>query len=203
MVMIKFKDVLNGILEARRNPEKNPKISIVQALEPYKNDPDIYISFTEVDKIGINPKSSFNTPNGIYTYPLKEIWKHVENDTIPFGDDRRFCWIIKRNKGNFVNDLSKDYKDSDYKKDIKKIEKMLSGLKEFGENRHKSLETLEEAMEDLLEEVNKATKFKIPSGYFWNLTRLASKRYDFSTRQVRILQDNTSTQSWNNLLRGL
>jgi hypothetical protein len=73
------------ISEARRNPEQNPKISVVQALAKYKDDPDIYISFTYVDKVGINPRSTFNTPLGIYTYPLKEMWKDIVNDTIPYA----------------------------------------------------------------------------------------------------------------------
>ena len=61
--------------EKRSNPDKNPKLSAYDYLEQYKDDPDVYISFTDISKIGINPRSDFNTPNGIYTYPLREMWK--------------------------------------------------------------------------------------------------------------------------------
>ena len=31
-----------------------------------------YISFTAIDKIGINPRSTYSTPVGIYCYPLNK-----------------------------------------------------------------------------------------------------------------------------------
>jgi hypothetical protein len=34
------------IAEARRNPEKNPKIGVLDDLKQYANDPNIFISFT-------------------------------------------------------------------------------------------------------------------------------------------------------------
>ena len=45
------------ITEARRNPEQNPKVSINQEIDDYvaeENEP-AYVSFTTVDKLGINP----------------------------------------------------------------------------------------------------------------------------------------------------
>ena len=75
--------------EKRRNPELNPKIDIIRALERRQDDPDIYISFVEDVgvpdgavsgfKIGINPKSRYNTPTGIYTYPLKQAFAEYAN----------------------------------------------------------------------------------------------------------------------------
>ena len=99
------------ISEARRNPDKNPKISLVQALEPYKDKPDYFISFTDgfrskakmdyediksppLPKLGINPKTKYDTPAGIYAYPLKEMWKAIKDDSIPFASDRPFIqWL--------------------------------------------------------------------------------------------------------------
>ena len=64
------------LLEARRNPEKNPHIGAWDLFFKYKDDPNVYISFTTIDKLGINPNSKFNTPNGIYTYPIKEFYEN-------------------------------------------------------------------------------------------------------------------------------
>jgi hypothetical protein len=110
-------------LEARRNPDQNPKIGIVQALEPYKNDPDVFISFRSINKIGINPLSRYNTPNGIFAYPVKQMWDALKNDKIPFAGDSPFVYVfrVKPQKG-FVADL-KDYGSADFDKDMKKIEK--------------------------------------------------------------------------------
>ena len=65
--------------EIRKNPEKNPKMGIIDTLEKYSKDPNIFISFVNVQKIGINPSSTFGTPNGIYTYPLKTSFANLVN----------------------------------------------------------------------------------------------------------------------------
>jgi hypothetical protein len=116
--------------EARKNPEMNPKISAYEALKKYKDDPDIYVSFTDLNKIGIKPLSGFNTPNGIYTYPLKEIWKEYRIDqkksvgkVVPFAGDREYIQVIRlKNKKGFVEDMYRDYTSKDYDRDIKKLE---------------------------------------------------------------------------------
>ncbi len=60
--------------EARKNPELNPKIGGYEAISKYLDD-DVYISFRNVNKLGINPSSSYGTPNGIYCYRLQS-YKH-------------------------------------------------------------------------------------------------------------------------------
>lgn len=67
---------VNDVLEARRNPDQNPKIGPYTRLKEYADDPSIFISFTAIDKIGINPTSEYRTPLGIYTYPLKVAWEY-------------------------------------------------------------------------------------------------------------------------------
>lgn len=70
--------------------------SIWDELHNLKNRSDIFIHFSDLEqKLGINPRSKFNTPNGVYSYPLKEIWDLLENNKIPFAGDREFIHIIK------------------------------------------------------------------------------------------------------------
>ena len=96
-----MKSFRNFLDEARRNPiskktgnRLNPKIPLYDKLEPLSNDSDVYITYVadvgslsgsaEGFKVGINPQSEYNTPNGIYSYPLKEIWKkHDDNNLHP------------------------------------------------------------------------------------------------------------------------
>lgn len=71
----------------------------VVALEQYANDPSIFIHFSNLEKLGINPRLEFDTPVGIYAYPLKEMWDSVRNNTIPFASKRNFVHVF-RAEGN-------------------------------------------------------------------------------------------------------
>lgn len=91
-----YKDFLNESREIREE-----KRSLENFLEKYKDVPDAMFSFRNyVDDektgkhnplIGINPKTKFSTPNGIYGYPLKEsIGKYL-----PFASDRPIVVVYK------------------------------------------------------------------------------------------------------------
>lgn len=129
--------------ELRKNPEMNPHIGAWDYVDKYKDDDDVYISFTEIDKIGINPKSKYNTPVGIYTYPLKEFIKdYMGFDTsptsqmidnikftnsvgryAPFAGNAKYVNFIRcKDKANFIEDMYKDYGSNDYDRDIKILE---------------------------------------------------------------------------------
>lgn len=139
--------------EARRNPKMNPHIGAWDYVDKYKDDKDVYISFTEIDKIGINPRSKFNTPVGIYTYPLKEFAEryifgsmsavdeynklHVKNTVgsyAPFAGNAKYINFIRvKDKSHFINDMYKDYGSDDYDRDIKILEKKYSNIIEAKE----------------------------------------------------------------------
>jgi hypothetical protein len=123
-------------LEARKNPELNPKISTYEALKKYKNDPDIYISFTEIQKIGINPNSSYDSPLGIYTYPLKEIWEFYKiqlkqkfKGVLPFAARQPHIWVLRNTSPNFLEDMYQ-YKNSQYEKDLETLSAIIKRIVE-------------------------------------------------------------------------
>ena len=126
--MISFKQY---VLEARRNPEQNPKISAYDALKQYADDSNVYITFTEIDKVGLNPQSPYNTPLGVYCYPLKEAWdryninSHKSLKGLPFASDRPNIYVIRLfKKDGFVNNMYSDYGSNNYDKDVKILEKI-------------------------------------------------------------------------------
>lgn len=126
--MITYKEFAQKLDEARKNPELNPKISAYDALLPYKDDDNAFIHFTNLQKLGVNPMSDYGTPLGIYSYPLKQVWKLYDLDKVkslkalPFGSDRTYIQLFKWNgKGKFIDDLSKDYTSADYDLDMAKI----------------------------------------------------------------------------------
>ncbi len=66
-----FKEYL---FEARRSPEQNVKKSVLdQITELAENHPNAYVTFTQLQKFGANPQSQWNTPIGIYAYPIKYV----------------------------------------------------------------------------------------------------------------------------------
>jgi len=80
-------------------------MDIVAALKPYSESNDLFIHFSDLPKLGINPQSDYNTPLGIYAYPLKEIYKEVTNDTVPFASERK--WVILFSAHN-IHDVSEN-----------------------------------------------------------------------------------------------
>jgi hypothetical protein len=190
--MLTFKQFI--LLEARKNPQKNKKITAYEYLKPYSKNDDIYITFTELKKVGINPKSDFNTPNGVYTYPLKETWEEYnveQNKSLkhyPFASNRPYITILKaKHSKYFIRDMKNDYSSADYDRDKEKLLKMCN-------NDNTLINDIE------YEAKTSADNFhKNIIGYFWNMTRLISKYY----RKEFNLSSYSATQAWNDLLRRL
>lgn len=181
------------IEEARRNPEQNPKISAYEYLKPYSNMDNIYITFTELQKVGIKPLSNFNTPNGIYVYPLKETWKEygVEQKKslkqYPFASDRPYITILqgKHNK-SFIQDMIKGYTSKDYDRDKDNLLKMCQDRVLLDTIEKNAIKTADSFHKNII-------------GYFWNMTRIISRQFKTEFN----LSGNSDTQAWNNLLRRL
>ena len=115
--MQSFKQYLQ---EARKNPELNPKISVNQEIISHLDNAkklsgtavkNSFVSFTQIDKLGINPSSKYDTPLGIYSYPAEYVEKQTGKDkpmsTLPFAGSSPFANIFSV-RGNIVdlNNLS-------------------------------------------------------------------------------------------------
>jgi ADP-ribose pyrophosphatase YjhB (NUDIX family) len=72
-------------------------VSLFDSLKPYANDPSYFVTFTTIEKVGINPTNVFSTPIGIYAYSLKDLWKHWVAGDFFFGKDRPFVNLLKAN----------------------------------------------------------------------------------------------------------
>lgn len=109
------------VTSARRNPDKNIKTFILQELDPYRDNPRICISFTEINKIGINPSSKFTkeTPAGVYAYPLRDIYSELEEiynrDEVGYYDlffamDRPYIQVLLLSTSKVINNAYSFYK---------------------------------------------------------------------------------------------
>ncbi len=123
--MISFK----LFLEKRSHADQNPKISVVDALEKYKDDPDVYVHFSKRDTmLEINLKAEQGTPLGIYVYPLKEIFDEFVNmdrtNLKEFGTSKRYVWVLRsKNNKKFIKDLHKEYKQKNLNRDFRILKK--------------------------------------------------------------------------------
>lgn len=108
------------LLEARRNPSVNAKhggIDIIRAAIKQANGDTKYkfVSFTNVLKLGINPSSQFNTPIGIYAYPIDYVGDRINRDpssislssVVPYAGDSKYVQIFSV-RGNII-DLHNDF----------------------------------------------------------------------------------------------
>lgn len=88
----------------------------MQALSTYLARPNMFITFVNIEKLGINPQSQHtSTPVGIYAYPLREIYEMMENKMVPFASDRKYICVFEA-QGTIV-DLQK-YSHDDYERDV-------------------------------------------------------------------------------------
>jgi hypothetical protein len=106
---------LVDIFEARKNPDLNPKVSVNQYIDqamttagklPGTDITNLFVSFTELPKLGINPRSKYNTPLGIYSYPADYVVASTHGRysmaTLPFAGKQPYANIFQ-GRGNIVN----------------------------------------------------------------------------------------------------
>jgi len=71
--------------------------------KPSTQIPTHYITFSDVNKVGINPKSPYGTPLGIYTYPVNDvILDQLSQGKIPFASERKFIHLITPREGSKI-----------------------------------------------------------------------------------------------------
>lgn len=108
---MKISDIL---YEVRRGGDAlNPKVSVnsqiaasLEEADPIAGVANSFVSFTELDKLGVNPRSPYQTPLGIYSYPSEYIQKTVGSggtmSKLPFAGKSPFANIFAAS-GNIIN----------------------------------------------------------------------------------------------------
>lgn len=130
------------LFEKRRGGDRNPRQTegdIIKILNDYSRRNEYYfISYTTVDKLGINTQTVYNTPIGIYCYPLtKGIIDIISGglSSVPFMGKANYIWLFRSrdmesgldlnnyDRDRFMDDLEKLFiyinsKDSSITRDI-------------------------------------------------------------------------------------
>jgi hypothetical protein len=196
---------IKEITEARKNPELNPKESVNKQLKdlydattdtiPGSNIKNLFVSFTDLDKLGINPTSGYNTPIGIYAYPaeyvLKKIGEKQSTQLLPFAGDKP--WVnIFRATGNVV-DL--DTIDSDT------VSQYLKTLKDTFVDK----KIPDDEFKHIFKQAGTGATHRTRSGILWYFTKLLADYVDQQT--VDKTKPNTKTGAksasviWQSILR--
>lgn len=125
--MKSFKSFLN---EARKNAnlKAQERLNALQRLQKWSSSPDVHISYTAINKIGVNPKSKFmDTPLAVYAYPLKEIWSDIQSEGVRnvrfAANTSKFIFVLKE-RGQKLKDVS-DYTKANLSTDFKKIRNLI------------------------------------------------------------------------------
>lgn len=153
--MLKFRKFVE-MIEARSHPELNLKISMTlrmkdrlaksTSLPGLPHIKNAFVSFTSLEKLGINPGSEFKTPLGIYSYPLTYVNDAIAGgehpgDALPFAGNFEFANLFSA-KGNIIdlNNVSKSEYDeyvekilSNYPKRQKAVDKANKSTASFGQ----------------------------------------------------------------------
>lgn len=106
-------ELINETIVTEANWYKKKKYEDVEQLlkdfaKDHQKDLDRwFISFTSIEKLGINPGSTFNTPLGIYSYPLRYVIDFDFITNLPFVGNQPFINLFKI-KNNLVILTSSD-----------------------------------------------------------------------------------------------
>ena len=111
---------IRELFEARRNPHLNPRIDPLDTFSMYARNPNMFVTYTKLPKVGINPKSNYNTPIGIYSYPLEYILKRAYGNgsvfgAAPFASESKYVHLFEQRSRNIL-DVS-TYNNNDYNRD--------------------------------------------------------------------------------------
>lgn len=94
-------------------------------LEPLRDDPAAFISFQGILKVGVNPRTEWDTPLGIYAYPVSEMFTRYNAQNVPFAGDRRYAFVMRSN-GEVceLQNMQEGYLEADLQRICKKYRSM-------------------------------------------------------------------------------
>jgi hypothetical protein len=187
------------LLEARSNPDLNPKVSSYMVLRDYYRQ----VSFTKIPKLGVNPQTKFNTPLGIYAYPLREAWEFYKanrkfgqalSKIFPYAADSPYMYLFRVKPGANICEMS-EFNDTDLRKAVLILKKIYEEEVDSQFDFH-----------EFYSSAKKDAKEASPIMYFWNATRWLSQ-WIYNTRKRTEINRNISEINkpeaiiWNRILR--
>ena len=147
--------------------KKNKELWFDYLKTNFSKDPkDLYVTFVSEDKVGINPKSRWNTPNGVYTYPLEWV---LEGNKIPFRGSSPTKIKVLKSVSDKVLDSS--FSEKDLEKCIKKLTPIIEDRLDNNVTFYQIYDDFHNFIKYSEDNASKQTPF----GKLWNITRKLSE----------------------------
>ena len=199
------------VREARKNPKQNPRISVneyvKQHLDNAKNIPgtnikNSFVSFTKLDKLGVNPDSGYNTPLGIYSYPSSYVVTKTGSDRgmrfLPFAGDNPYANIFSA-QGNIIDLYAVSEQElGNYNRKMVDVFIKTAGITPGSGDDETGLDMLEKIFRSSAE-----AKVSSPGGKFWYITGEVAGLLMTSEQTRRQWGSSQYHLSWNKLFRTL
>lgn len=185
---------MERISKARWKKEKWDRQDSTNLIQKYIK-PGIFFHMSDLgpgasntDRFGINPKQSWDTPFGIYGYPLdREYSQHLIKGTLPFRQEAPWVHVFKVALSKCV--IASKYSSSQYQRDYEVL------IKRAGISNRSELENAE-----------KSAYVKTPAGKLWNVTRvlaLVESTGNPILRWNRIFRDLGYESFWDDDCQGI
>lgn len=157
-----------------KNPKETEEVIIKQLLKVASSSiANTYISYTAIGKLGINPNSVYNTPVGIYCYPLgnsdglTEVLMNIKDSGltgVPYmGDSPNIYFFKAKNSGKGL--IIRDYNEGNFQTDIEKLSNFLI-------NKYPVMN--EKVVKEIINDAKEESLDRTSAGYIWNITRHAA-----------------------------
>lgn len=186
-------DFKNYYFEARSNPEQNPKLDVDQAIMAayeslgQKSKSKVGLSMTHVDKLGVNPRSTYDTPLGIYAYPFDWVYNEAKakkptrgfKDILPFEGNAPYANVFDWKDSAVMLDLA-SFDQSQYEYFTKKLVDVIAKLDPVTRNPQLVVDKWKEDAPNM-------ARVDTPGGRFWYVTMKAAshilegKEYEFDS----------------------
>ena len=118
--------------KTRAESEGFPEVDEFEKIKKYVGQPGIFFHMSSSDTVwGVNVSTKYNTPIGIYLYPLNsEHYNKLISGSLPFLTGSPYVWIFQVD-GNIIN--SSSYSKSDLLQDVEKLSKKHEKVEELFE----------------------------------------------------------------------
>ena len=98
--------ILSETITVKDEEFRDPLNALKRIQKTHPNPENLVVTFTAIDKVGINPKSRYSTPFGVYFYPLDYVIEKKIN--VPFAGDQPYINVCEFTRPDKILHMTDD-----------------------------------------------------------------------------------------------